>query len=88
MNPEALLVAMLEEWRRTHDAALEPLIETIGADVARMRGPIAAAPREHEAAWQELAKTRDPADVDRLLDSKWPRSTPLLRARVAALATF
>ncbi|NVB84988.1 MAG: hypothetical protein HOV81_41860 [Kofleriaceae bacterium] len=53
-----------------------------------MRGPLVAAPREHEAAWQELAKTRDPADVDRLLDSKWPRSTPLLRARIAALAAF
>jgi hypothetical protein len=88
MKLEALLVALLAEWRKTHDQALEPLIERIGADVARLRGPLTWPPRKLEMAWLALAEDKDSADVDRLLDTTWPSAVKPMRARVAALAAF
>jgi uncharacterized protein (TIGR02996 family) len=84
-----LLDQLLVEWRATHDPALEGAIAKVGADLARARGPITA--RSHselEPAWQAIAAKRDPADVSRLLELRFPTHWKRALDRVIRLAEF
>jgi len=84
-----LLARLVEAWRETHDPALEEPIARLGEQVARPRPAIAAkTKREIEARWHALAEQRDPGDLDRLLDTPWPKRRPDIVARVLALATW
>jgi hypothetical protein len=86
---EALLVRLLDGWRATRSADLEPAIAELGAELARARGGIAARSREDlETAWAAVAKQRDPCDVDRLLDAPWPKHLDAAKKRVAMLRKF
>ena len=85
----ASLARLLDAWRDTHDPALEDPIARIGTDLARARGAIAARSKgELEGAWLALAALRDPADLDRLLDTPWPGAWKSAQARVDALSRF
>ncbi len=84
-----LLARALAAWRETHDPRLEKPIARIGADLARMRGPIEARSRsELDGAWIALARKRDPVDLSRLLDAPWPVTWKRALERVDALAGF
>jgi len=85
----ALLASLLEAWRTTHDPAVERAIARIGANLSRVRGPIAA--RSHgelEGTWHAVAAKRDPIDVTRLLELKFPAHWKRAIARARQLAEF
>lgn len=68
-----LLRALLAAWTTSHDPALERAIVRVGADLGRIRGPITARSfGELEGAWHAVAANKDPIDVARLLELKFP----------------
>jgi uncharacterized protein (TIGR02996 family) len=84
-----LLDRLLEEWRLTHDPALEEPIVRLGAKLAHVRGALVARSKgELEGAWLALAAAHEVVDVSRLLAVPWPSSWRPTRARVQALAAF
>jgi hypothetical protein len=83
------LARLLEAWRVSRDASIEPAIVQLGAEAARRRGAIAARSRhELEVAWQVIAARRDPADLDRLLLAPWPDGGAAQVSRIEALRNF
>jgi hypothetical protein len=86
---EGLLLRLLDAWRATRAAALEPKIASLGTALGRTREAIAGKTREAlEATWAAIAKDRDPIDVARLLDADWPKSLDAARRRVELFAKF
>ena len=86
---DGLLDELLAAWRETHDPALEEPIARIGAQLARQQPPLAGkTKRAVEAAWHELAAHCDPADLDRLLETPWPKRAADVEARLAVLARW
>jgi uncharacterized protein (TIGR02996 family) len=84
-----LLGELLEEWRHTHDPALDEPIRRLGEAAALSRGPLAAKSKAAlEEAWSQLAAIRDVEDVDRLLDTPWPGAFKTALERVKLLETF
>ena len=81
-----MLERLLAAWRETHDPALEEPIARLGDLIARQRPAIAAkTKRELEVCWHAIAERRDPADLDRLLDTPWPKREAQVEARLHAL---
>jgi hypothetical protein len=89
-SPEAVLLQeLLEEWRRTHDPALDEPIRRLGQAAAQARGPLVAKSKAAlEGAWSRLAAERDVEDVDRLLDTPWPGAFKTALERVKLLEAF
>jgi uncharacterized protein (TIGR02996 family) len=82
-----LLSRLLDEWRATLDEALVTPIVSLGARLATARPPLRAKTQVAlEAAWHERLADGDPADVDLLLDARWPRTDLAVQRRLAALA--
>jgi uncharacterized protein (TIGR02996 family) len=86
----AQLLRLLDGWRATRSTELASAIEILGLELGRLRGgALTAKTREAlEEAWIELAKDRDPRDVDRLLATSWPKSLDHARKRVDLLRKF
>ena len=86
----ATLLRLLDGWRATRAGDLETAITTLGTELARVRGgALAGKTREDiEAAWEQLAKQRDPRDLDRLLLTSWPKSLDQARRRVELFGKF
>lgn len=80
-----LLHRLLAAWRATRDPALEPLIDKLGALLGALRKPLQGT--KLEGAWHDIAKGRDPLDLERLLAAPWPSAAAAI-ARVRALGAF
>lgn len=76
---------LLAAWRSTRDPVLEPLIDELGALLGRTREPLTGA---SEPAWHELARAKDPLDVERLFQATWPTTSSEVIARIRALGAF
>lgn len=85
-----VLLRLLDGWRASRSDELEAAITALGAELGRMRGgAVAGKTREAtEEAWEQLAKKRDPRDVDRLRSTSWPKSLDQARRRVELFAKF
>lgn len=86
----AQLLRLLDAWRATRAGELAAAIEFLGLELGRLRGgALTAKSREElEDAWGDLARDKDPRDVDRLLATSWPKSLDHARRRVELFARF
>ena len=86
----AQLLRLLDGWRATRSNELASAIEFLGLELGRLRGgALTAKSREAlEEAWVDLARDRDPRDVDRLLATSWPKLLDHARKRVDMFAKF
>jgi uncharacterized protein (TIGR02996 family) len=84
-----LLRTLLAAWATSHDPALERAIARVGADLGRVRGPIVARSfGELEGTWHAVASNKDPIDVARLLELKFPGHWKRALERVNLLSEF
>lgn len=84
-----LLRALLAAWSASHDPALERAIARVGADLGRIRGPVVARSfGELEGTWRAVAAHKDPVDVTRLLELRFPGHWKRALDRVNLLAEF
>jgi uncharacterized protein (TIGR02996 family) len=82
-----MLERLLAAWRETFDEALVEPIARLGAEAAKTRRPPAGKTQAAlEAAWHAMLAKGDPADLDVLLATKWPKKDEPLLARLEALA--
>lgn len=89
MDKSGVLHRLLDAWGKTFDEKLIAPIVAAGAAESTKRGPLKAKTKGAlEAAWMQLAKDKDPGDVDRLLGTPWPGAWKLAVARIEALAPF
>jgi hypothetical protein len=73
MDKSGVLHRLLDAWSKTFDEKLIAPIVAAGAAESMKRGPLKAKTKGAlEAAWMQLAKDKDPGDVDRLLGTPWP----------------
>jgi uncharacterized protein (TIGR02996 family) len=80
---------LLAAWRETRDLVLEEAIERIGAELARARPVLTGKTKAAiEVAWHALAKSGDARDLDRLLDTPWPKRAAEIEARLAVLGEW
>src|SRR5690349_41873 len=68
---ELAVAALLAVWRARRVPRIAELVAAASAGIARP--PIAGKTvAERTAAWREIARLKDPGDVDRLLATPWP----------------
>ena len=81
-----LLTRLLDEWRSTFDDALVEPIIALGEQLAKTRPPLPAKTGASlEEAWHARLAQGDPADLDLLLDARWPKNEQAVLRRLAAL---
>jgi uncharacterized protein (TIGR02996 family) len=84
-----LLDELLAAWRESHDPALEDAIARLGEEHARAQPPLVGKTKAAiEAAWHALAKSGDARDLDRLLDTPWPKRGAEIETRLAVLGDW
>lgn len=88
-DKSALLWRLMDAWAQSFDDRLIAPIVAAGAAESARRGALSGASKgELERAWHELARSKDPVDVQRLLDTPWPGAWKLALERVQALERF
>ena len=87
-DDESALAALLEAWREERHVRVADVIDHLSERISTARGPIEAkSVKARTAQWLEIAARKDPADVGRLLATKWPGkwkdAMPVIQALVA-----
>ncbi len=86
-DPGAALAALLEAWQVVRAPELATLIDTVSPIAAAGRLPITGgSQRALHAAWMDVEKAGDPADIDRLLDELTTGKLGHTEERIARLS--
>lgn len=88
---EAALDLLLSAWQQTREPRVAAIIEQVGRSAVdtRSRPPIRNRDSLDEAIeWERIAKQRDPADVDRLLEKPWRGTWHWGNEALASLVQF